>query len=258
MYGYDSRTSGQANRNMIQVAHPPLQDTRPKTTHITSSLSRNFPLHKSAYYKSYKYNVLSNNGRLHNGGNGNSGGQKGGQCGQRSGITQSAPNFNNISMREQVSFPVWTKPFRPKQSTAYSGGRKLVQSRQPSHFVVHSKSPARLSTKGQQKEDLPPIVNTRCPAAETTPLSPAATPPPIRVTFNYINRRNSETPTTEETSESKDPAEQLTLARYNEFLRRVGHADLTHNSYVKVENWLSALEKDGTWPVQWFSSKTKR
>ena len=92
----------------MQVAHPPLQDTRPKTTHITSSLSRNFPLHKSAYYKSYKYNVLSNNGRLQNVGNANSGqrngqcGQRNGQCGQRGGITQSAPNFNNISMREQV------------------------------------------------------------------------------------------------------------------------------------------------------------
>lgn len=243
MFGYEAhRTTLQANRNMIQLelSHPPLQDTRPKTTHITSTLSRNFPLHKSSYYKSYKYNVLNNSGRL--------------PGGQRGATAQSAPNFT----KEQVTFPMWSKPFRPKQTNS---SRKIanpsyhvlsVANNKSSQVQVPSSRPSPARPNTRQQEDLPPIVNKELRGGSGQP-----TPPPIRVTFNYNNRMNTDksmTPCSDHT-EVAEEQQQLTLQKYTEFLKLIGHKDLTHNSYTKVENWLRELDLDGTWPVQWFSSK---
>ena len=45
------------------------------------------------------------------------------------------------------------------------------------------------------------------------------------------------------------------MQKYIDYLRREGHNDLTHNCFSKVEMWLAGLEKDGTWPVNWFTTK---
>ena len=51
-----------------------------------------------------------------------------------------------------------------------------------------------------------------------------------------------------------------TISKVWWLISRTNFNDFNSNKifWIQVENWLAALEKDGTWPVQWFSSKTKR
>ena len=54
--------------------------------------------------------------------------------------------------------------------------------------------------------------------------------------YNYrMNSEKSTTPNSEQ--EAKEEQQQFTLQRYTEFLKMIGHRDLTHNSYTKVANY---------------------
>eukprot|EP00116_Pleurobrachia_bachei_P001701 sb/3461963/ len=146
---YEHRRSFPKQISMIQISQP-LQDNRPKTTHITSSLTRNFPLYKSAAGFYSNYATLQTQATL----------------------SRSTPNF---SKDQQVSFPMWSRPFRPKQMNS-AGGRngRVLKHRvpaatptAPNHRLTgsHLKLGQEVATavgldKKRRDQDLPPITAT--------------------------------------------------------------------------------------------------
>lgn len=116
-------------------------------------------------------------------------------------------------------------------------------------IVEQSRTMPKHEPRATVEQDLPPITS-RTIEEENTPQ--------IRVTFKFKEKSVNKDYSSCGEKEEEVEVDGLTTKRLNEYTRNEGHKDLTHNSFVKVEMWLEKLEKDGTWPVMWFSTKNKR
>jgi len=230
--------------NMMQISHPPT-DNRPKTTHVPATVGHPFPYHKANYYKNYKYSIVSRNNMNRT-------------SLQKQG-THSTPNITfDHESEKPVVFPLWSKPFKPlgglkSSSMIRRPAQPSNQLTSTSHRITRGSivEQSRTMPKHEPRveQDLPPITS-RTIEEENTPQ--------IRVTFKFKEKSVNKDYSSCGEKEEEGEVDGLTTKRLNEYTRNEGHKDLTHNSFVKVEMWLEKLEKDGTWPVMWFSTKNKR